>query len=247
MRALSTSELLDVWERALAQPPPERALTLLSASTGLGRTALAELPVGERDAQLLSLREETFGPHLTSLATCARCGERLEMTCAVADLRVAHDPEEPPPSSPLSVNICGYEVRFRLPNSHDLLALGRSTDEHSAQQQLLRRALLLATHDEGGESEPEQLPAEVVEAIAERMAEADPQADVQLALECPRCSHRWHETFDINSYLWIEINEWALRILAEVHTLARAYGWREQDVLAMSAWRRQFYMSLVSG
>ncbi len=32
---------------------------------------------------------------------------------------------------------------------------------------------------------------------------------------------------------------------AVVHALARAYGWREADVLAMSEARRHFYLELV--
>ena len=38
---------------------------------------------------------------------------------------------------------------------------------------------------------------------------------------------------------------WALRTLAEVHRLASAYGWREQDILALSPARRQLYLGMV--
>ena len=36
----------------------------------------------------------------------------------------------------------------------------------------------------------------------------------------------------------------ALRLLGHVHALARAYGWREADILAMSPARRQVYLDL---
>ena len=78
------------------------------------------------------------------------------------------------------------------------------------------------------------------------MAEADPQADIQLALSCPACGHQWLSTFDIVSFFWSEINAWAYRILREVHILASAYGWREADILAMSPYRRQLYLEMVS-
>jgi hypothetical protein len=32
-----------------------------------------------------------------------------------------------------------------------------------------------------------------------------------------------------------------------VHLLARAYGWRETDILALSARRRQSYIELIEG
>ena len=38
----------------------------------------------------------------------------------------------------------------------------------------------------------------------------------------------------------------AKRLLGEVHQLARAYGWPEATILAMSSRRRHFYLELVS-
>ncbi len=51
--------------------------------------------------------------------------------------------------------------------------------------------------------------------------------------------------FDIVSFLWNELNAWAIRTLREVHILASAYGWSETDILAMSPWRRQFYLEVL--
>lgn len=77
--------------------------------------------------------------------------------------------------------------------------------------------------------------------------QADPQANVQLNVSCPACSHQWQMTFDILSFFWTEISAWAQRILREVHVLASAYGWHEADVLAMSSMRRQCYLQMVGG
>jgi hypothetical protein len=79
------------------------------------------------------------------------------------------------------------------------------------------------------------------------MAEADPQADVQLALSCPDCGHSWLAAFDIVSYFWSEVNSWAQRLLGEVHTLASFYGWSERDILAMSPVRRHIYLDMIGG
>ena len=89
MRDLSASQLLGVWERGVAQPPVQRALTLLAvACPDTAPGALAELSIGQRDARLLTLREWTFGPQLASLATCPGCGERLELAFNVSDIRL---------------------------------------------------------------------------------------------------------------------------------------------------------------
>jgi hypothetical protein len=242
MRALSSSELLSVWERGWAQPPARQALTLLaSAFPDLSADALARLSVGRRDALLLTLRERLFGPRLVGLAVCQNCGERLELTFGAGEIRAAPDDE---PSETLSLDADGYRVEFRLPNSQDLVDVTDCHDEPSARQLLLDRCLLIASRN-GEQTAPDQLPASLVEAVTKRMATADPQADVSLALICPHCRHEWQAAFDIVSFLWSEINAWAQRILCEVHTLASAYGWREADILALSPSRRQLYLELV--
>ena len=71
-------------------------------------------------------------------------------------------------------------------------------------------------------------------------------ANVQLALSCTSCDHRWQVCFDIVSFFSSEINASAQRTLREVHTLASTYSWREMDILTMSPSRRQFYLGLIS-
>lgn len=242
MRALSAAELLDVWEIGAGQPAVERMLTLLAAACPeLSRAALAQLSIGQRDAYLLTLREWTFGPQLRGLATCPACGERLELTFTVAEIRVA-----PPqsPEGPLTLSVAGYEVQFRLPNSADLLALEAQPDPAAANQ-ILECCLLNVQH--GGEAvSAAALPPEVTAAVVAAMAQADPQADVRLALTCPACGHAWQALFDIAAFFWHEINTWANRLLREVHRLASAYGWREADILALGPRRRQAYLELLS-
>jgi hypothetical protein len=77
------------------------------------------------------------------------------------------------------------------------------------------------------------------------MAQADPQADIQLDLSCPACQHHWQAAFDVVAFLWNEIDSWAHRILSDIHVIASAYGWSEADILALSAARRQTYLDLI--
>lgn len=244
MYALSASELLDAWERGLDQQPIERALTLLAAARpDLPPEDLARLSIGQRDAQLLALREWLFGPALVSLVNCPNCSERLELNFQVADLRV---PQESAPPEKMALSVAGFQVQFRHPNSLDLCAVSLSRDVRAGRKLLLERCLLRAAKDEEAKT-VDELPPEVVESVVEEMARADPQADVQVALSCPQCGHAWQAAFDILSFFWSEINVWAARLLREVHTIAGAYGWREADILAMSPWRRQMYLEMING
>ena len=240
MRRLSASELLNVWETGLVQPPVRRALTLLAASRPESTADdLATLSIGQRDACLLELREKTFGPVLVCLTRCPACAERLEVTCNAGDLRVPSQPSEP---SLLSLSADSFDVQFRPPNSFDLLAIANSNDLRDA----LWRRCVLSVQQRGEERTVDDLSSEVVDKIIELMGEADPQADVQVSFTCPSCAHRWLDAFDIVSFLWTEINSWAHRTLRDVHTLASAYGWRESEILALSPARREAYLHMVS-
>jgi hypothetical protein len=252
MRPLSASQLLSLWEYGLAQPGWQRALILLAgALPDSSPEALASLPLGRRDAQLLVLRENLFGPQLTGMATCPSCGERLELSFDVADIQAeglseAEDEQARASDGRLSLAINDYAVTFRLPNSLDLAEIARMGTPEQARLRLLERCLHSA-EEKGVACPAEDLPDAVTSAIAGRMASADPQGDVQITLTCPNCTYQWQTTFDILSFLWIEINDWAQRILREVHLLASAYSWREADILALSPGRRQAYLQMVMG
>jgi hypothetical protein len=243
MRALSAAELLLIWERGAAQSPVQQALDLLiAACPELAPEQLAAISVGQRDAYLMLLREWTFGPQVTSLATCPGCGERVELSFDLDQVRATPERELP---ETLSLALDGYELRFRLPDSYDLAAAGDGLDAAATRQRLLARCLLAASYH-GAAQAAEQLPGHIVVAIVEQMARADPQADVQLALNCPACDRSWRVIFDIVSFFWGEIELWAYRTLREVHLLARAYGWREADILAISPWRRRYYLDMLA-
>jgi hypothetical protein len=226
---------------------------LAAAFPGQTRDDLAGLSIGQRDALLLTLREQTFGSRLTGLADCQGCKNQVEFVFGVPDILVC-SPGCPSPSEEesqerieaLALCLADHEVRFRLPNSLDLAAVAEAEDVAVTRRRLLERCLLVVRRD-GEERSADQLPADVAQAIVERMAQADPQADVQLVLSCPQCGHQWQAPFDIVSFFWTEIDAWAIRTLRDVHVLASAYGWREADILGMTPWRRHRYLELVAG
>jgi hypothetical protein len=212
---------------------------------------LARLSVGERDARLLILRDQLFGPELACVTACPRCADRLELTFRVTDVLIPTAVEPPP----LTLTLPGYELTFRLPDSTDLDALWVArestgsadvTGSTDVAAVLLHRCIVDARR-EGVPCSPSQLPERVVHAIARRMAEADPQAEVELTASCLACDHSWLAPFDIAAFLWQEVDAWARRLLDDIHRLARAYGWREADVLALGPRRRQFYLDRAGG
>src|SRR5207249_4876711 len=72
-------------------------------------------------------------------------------------------------------------VAFRLPTAGDLVAVSGAGSPAEARRALLARCVL-----DGGE-----LSDALAEAVADRMAAADPQAAARVALRCPACAHEW--------------------------------------------------------
>jgi hypothetical protein len=236
--------LLDAWDHGRRLPPALRPAALLAACCAHTTTdEVARWSLGRRDAQLLELRRQLFGSGCTGLTDCPGCGDRLALSFRVEDIL-----SEPTtgPEGELALDQDGYAVRFRMPNSLDLAALAGLQDVAGARQRLLERCLLGA-HSGGMERVAAELPEAIVAGVAECMAQADPQADVQLNLDCTACGRRWQAPFDVASFFWEELNAWADSTLREVHILASAYGWSEADILALSPSRRQRYLEMIRG
>jgi hypothetical protein len=243
MRALTAAEIVRIWEVGYRQHPLDRALTILAAGLpDQRREDLAALSIGQRDKHLLALRERIFGQHIAGQAQCPVCKRQVEFVLETTDLYVLAEPEAAGPTQFETAD--GLELEFRLPNSVDLAAIVGCVDVEEARRILAHRCVARARRD-GADVPVEALPEGTLNALAEQMAEHDRQAEIDLELNCPACGHVWPLAFDIAVYFWVEIRAQTQRLLREVHTLARAYGWREDDILSMSAVRRQFYLEQV--
>lgn len=235
---MTDSDILRAWERGEGKPPVEQALILLGCGHPDRPAAeLARLSIGERDALLLQLREQLLGSTLRGYVECPRCGERLVFKLQSADLRAPA--ASPQPDKVLCVG--DWTVQFRLLDSNDLIAVAREHTVRAVRAKLLSRCLLLVAH--GGEplSTPE-LPPEVEAALIAALAAEDPQAELFFGMHCAACRHAWRVLFDIAVFFWTEFSTRARDLLDEIATLARVYGWREEDILSMSTRRRQQYV-----
>ncbi|UBF24841.1 phage baseplate protein [Kovacikia minuta CCNUW1] len=245
MRSLSAADILQIWEIGQNQHPLDRALTLLSfALPEMSGEDLVQLSIGQRDALLLTLRELTLGSRMESFAQCPQCQEPLEFTLNLADLRTP-EPEEAG-NQPHTLTTEGFELVFRLPTSQDLAAIVHCREIEIAQRLLAQRCIQQVSQN-GNPINPDLLPIAVLSQIAGQIAASDPQSEMLLDLTCPACQHSWQVLFDIVSFFWTELSVQAKRLLREVHTLARFYGWHEADILSLSPIRRQFYLEQIMG
>jgi hypothetical protein len=72
------------------------------------------------------------------------------------------------------------------------------------------------------------LPVDVLTAVAARMGELDPLANVEISVCCPQCSHEWQAPFDIASFSWAEIDAWGSPRRSHLRPSGSRYGCRAQ-------------------
>jgi hypothetical protein len=237
---MDSRDVVHAWEAGRDRHPIDRALLLLSlGEPGLAAGELATLTVGQRNRRLLALRRELLGQMLNGYAECPACGQALEFKVGVEALLW---PELQEATFPVS--LAGYDLHLRQPDSRDLAAVAGLDEALAARQILIDRCVISAAKD-GKPVDPGTLPHTLLPALAEAMTERDPQAEMRFRLTCEACGHSWSALFDAVSFLWAEIDAYAKRLLHETHTLARAYGWSETQILALSSARRKFYLDLV--
>jgi hypothetical protein len=243
MRALSPRTLLALWEDGRGRGKTDQALILLcSAVPEMSPVQLKNICMGQRDVLLLALRELTFGAKIAGLFSCLACRERVELLFNTSDLQINTKLNQ---SEAFVLNVDGYEISFRLPNSADSSFIRRDQEMADAKRQLLNRCILSVSQS-GETRKKETLPDAVMDQIVDRMNKEDPEGNIKIGFVCPACSVHGEAVFDPASFFLSEIEAWALRILREVHLLASAYGWSEADILSMSGWRRQRYLEMVS-
>jgi len=228
MRALSNSDMLELWERGQTLHPMDQGLFALAlASPGSTVDTVADMPLGQRNRALAQLRHLHFGSRINGRVACPECGENLEFELDCMDL-ISGTGES---TQPIEVDGRSY----RLPTSRDLSLAARQSDLDTAARTLVERCALTS----------HTLSSAEIEHIGEEMALADPLAEPQLSFVCALCGHAWSELLDLATFLWTEIDARVRRILIDVHALASAYGWSESQILALSEHRRALYLEMV--
>lgn len=200
---------------------PPALIDLGLAARGAGPRARARLL-----AQALGLDNPTLGDlaraawrlrargaALQVLATCPSCAAQMEFDLP-ADFAL-------PPASDAPLSVQGHDLR--LPRLDDIGPQGLA---------------LAALSGPAAPWEDAQFRAEAEAALEA----ADPALSVTIALPCPDCGVQADHLLDPLLFAWDQIDQTSRRLLAEVSALARAFGWSEAAILALSPARRAAYL-----
>jgi hypothetical protein len=246
MRALAGELLLAAWEEGAPEHELRRPLILLRAALPDAEgERLGALPIAERNLLLLRLHELSFGPALSVFGVCPACAARLEFAVPVAEMVTRL--EDPAAVSPVWWSEEGRRYRLRPVTTDDLLGTLDAADLSAAQELLLARCLEMSpAAGPGGAATRRPEPAEGSGGALRRFEQLHKATELSCTIECPGCSGTESLDFDIARFLWAEVRNAARRLLGEIHELASAYGWSEQDIARMSAGRREAYLELLS-
>jgi hypothetical protein len=241
MGGLTAPDLLTVWETGRSARRLEQPLAALCAwIPERSREEFARMSLGDRDELLLELHAATFGPHIEGIASCPYCAGAVEFGIPVSDLP-GGDHEPSPPHR--FIELDGYVLDCRLPDTEDLLAASAAQDSDQARELIVRRCIAVQSAPEP--STADELPEHVVAVVADELAAMQPGSDIEIGLHCPTCAAVWNACLDVGTFVWEEVAVEARRLVYEVDRLARAYGWRESDILSMTPARRRSYLALV--
>ncbi len=219
-------DFLALWEEGAGDHPLDRALGLIEGLEGTPRAEAAALPLDRRDRALFLIGERLFGADLRLFATCQECGSETELGLSTRDV-LAIPPVEARFALP------GGEGFVRMPDSRDLAAALASPDPSGT---------LITAVIEGVDPSPQTLAAAEA-ALADRAG----IADLSLAHSCATCGAAGETPFDVLDYLWRRITAEAQRLLRDIHTIAAAYGWSSEAIMALSPKRRAAHVALIGG
>lgn len=241
---LDDRALMDLRDDFESLARPWRELAVLGACCDEPLVDLARLPLGERDCLLLRVRRHLFGRRVDADRRCHACGERLDISFDVDDLlgateiKRAEDTVRSDVHRPTAVEFeaAGMTLRLRAPDTGDVAAAVAAPDPELA--------VLMRCIDPANDAVLQD--SRVREAIAVRLAEIDPGAEIALSSTCPQCGAPSETIFDPAGFLIAEITAYTDRLIDQVDQLARVYGWTEADILALGARRRHRYLELTS-
>lgn len=246
LRSLTGADELLVQE-AVAASAARAAITtrLLGACLTAGGEAVARaMPVGKRQALLLRLRRGAFGERIEAVVACPECRETLDLDLRTSELLTTPD-DRAPTLFEAAVEARGASCRavLRPVTGADQEAVLGDPDPALA---LLRRCVVGLVRDDGVAWPVDEISDELARALDEALRRADPGAEIHLELVCPACRHGFAAPFDPAAQLFAELAAEADLLLGEVAAIAKAFHWREQDILALPRGRRRAYATVAA-
>ncbi|GLZ48187.1 hypothetical protein Acsp06_43720 [Actinomycetospora sp. NBRC 106375] len=229
---------LAAWEAAAVVPAVARPAVLLAHLDDVAEAAL-DVPIGVCAAWSAAELSRVGGTDVDVVLTCAACAAELEITLDVEPWAAV--PHTSSVAEEASVSTVSGEVSVRAPTTRDLLACRDTGNPVAA---LRARCLRGADRGELTVAQLAHLTSADLGRIDDAARELSGPAGAVIRTSCPACDADVVVPLDLGALWWEQTAADARRLLAEVAVLARAFGWGEDAVLALSPTRRATYLAL---
>jgi hypothetical protein len=226
VESADTAQAIALLDRLLV-PAPEAAVGPGQAST---------LTASDRDRLLAALFQTEYGTRIDCTLRCTDCGEPFDIDFQLPDLMASlgfGPGASRPAADPDGELRLSDGRRLRLPRGEDELALLGLPPEDAAAT-LLARCLL------DGKPNPDDETT-----VLDVLEQAAPIIDADLDAVCPECGSPALAHFDLQHYLLTAIAQETPARIAEIHLLARSYGWSLNEILALRRGRRRAFVMAI--
>jgi hypothetical protein len=213
------------------------ALLVESEGTTVNSNRALDLAVADHDRIAAAIYLRMYGDRIEGRMRCRQCGKAFDVSFRLTvpeapPGRVQSELVEGPDENGAFVLRNG--VRFRLPTARDQLAT-RQFAPDDARNELLRRCCF-----------DSEISSDDADAVEDAMQAVAPLLSETLKVNCPHCGLPHEEVpFSIQRYLLDALGFERRFLFAEVHQLARAYGWSYRDILALPTADRRVYVGMI--
>jgi hypothetical protein len=232
MTARSAAALIEVWNPASRGPPHQRLAKFLAVTEGAA--AINDDTLGARNRRLLILHRALVGSPLDARVTCAHCAADSEFALPADAILAAPAPD---PDLRVRVRSGRRTLSFRLPRMADIEAATLAQAGGDVRHVVLERCRV------GGDGA-------ITEAAAARLAREfealDPAANIIVNIACSGCARAIAASVDLASFIVRDLDRLADSLFRDIDMIASAYGWSEQQILALAPERRRRYVALIA-
>ncbi|CAH8296342.1 hypothetical protein EV196_11157 [Mariniflexile fucanivorans] len=234
---MNTSSILEVWDYCVGKNQTIKGAALASLVLNeANHSNIFNWSIEKRDVALFHVRKMLFGNRFNNIAHCPKCKQAVEWDFYFHQMEIPILIDTPD-NIEIPIDIPNYHIMVRLPNSDDLIC--------KEEIQIIRKCILnLKDFPEGTFNQ--KIPDDLLMQINNKFNKTCKASNISYHLNCTECKHEWDVVFDISTYLWKEIDQWAKSFLRQICLLAKAFGWSELDIINMSENRRNHYLNLLN-
>jgi len=197
-----------------------------------------QLGISQRTIALLMLVALEQGSTLSLTVRCPQdgCQQTMEVAIALAALEqlqanANHDI--------ITISLGHQQLRLRRPTGQDQLAwLTQASQGQPPTPETIVHTLLIDPP-----TETKLSPA--LSDLDQALDQLDPLVNFRLAVTCPHCGQPAQPAIDLGAWALQTLQRVQQRLIKTVHHLACHYHWSEATILALPAWRRHRYLTLL--